>query len=150
MSAGRTGPLPVARGEGGSTFAWAGLAGGLGRAMVASLFLYSAIFDMAAHWPGVAEYVAWRGLPFPRIVGGAAMLFECVVPLLLFVPRLRLSATLALAAYCLATALLFHAFWTLEMPDRVDASFHFFKNVALAGALLTGLAASAGPARGEG
>jgi putative oxidoreductase len=147
VSVGRADPLPAAGVQAGSLPAWAGLAGGLGRLMVASLVLYSGIFDMAAHWPAVADAVAWRGLPLPHLLGAAAMLFEIVVPVLLFVPRLRLPATLALILYCLATALLFHAFWTLAMPERLDASFHFFKNVALAGALLAGLAGAVPQAR---
>jgi putative oxidoreductase len=94
---------------------------------------------MAGHWPAAAEVVAARGLPAPRLLAGGAMVFEIAAPVLLFVPSLRKAATLALAAYCIATAILFHMDGSLGGPDVTDASFHFFKNLALAGALLTGL-----------
>jgi putative oxidoreductase len=108
----------------------------VGKAMVASLFWYSAIFDMAAHWPAAAEFVAARGLPAPRVLASAAMLFEIIAPAAFLVPRFERLAALSLAAYCLLTAALFHNFWSLPAADRGDADFHFFKNVALAGSLL--------------
>ncbi len=108
----------------------------VGKAMVASLFWYSAIFDMAAHWPAAADFVAGRGLPAPKALASAAMLFEIVAPAAFLVPRFERWAALALAAYCLLTAALFHDFWTMPLDDRGDADFHFFKNVALAGSLL--------------
>ncbi|MFO1148304.1 MAG: DoxX family protein [Alsobacter sp.] len=112
----------------------------VGRMLIAGLFVYSGWFDMATHWPDAVDVVAGRGLPLPSVVAGAAMTFEIAAPILLFVPRTRAFATAALAAYCVATALLFHTDWLLNGVDVTDAGFHFFKNLALAGALLTSLA----------
>jgi putative oxidoreductase len=111
----------------------------VGRVLIAALFLYIGWFDMATHWPAVVDMVAGRGLPFPPLVAGAAMAFEIATPILLFVPQARFWATAALAAYCVATALLFHADKLFEGSDVTDAGFHFFKNLALAGAMLTSL-----------
>jgi putative oxidoreductase len=92
-----------------------------------------------SHWPAVVDVVAARGLPLPALVAGAAMAFEIAAPILLFVPQTRALATAALAAYCVATAILFHADGLLQGTEVTDAGFHFFKNLALAGALLMSL-----------
>lgn len=105
----------------------------LGRLLVASLFWFSGVFDMALNWPAVARFVGQLGLPAPVLLAAGAMIFEIVVPVLLFVERLERFAWIALALYCLATALLFHKFWLLSGFERTDASFQFFKNMALAG-----------------
>lgn len=107
-----------------------------GRVMVASLFWYSAIFDMAANWPSVADYIAARGLPAPRLLAVGAMAFEVLAPAAFLVPRFSRWAATALAVYCVLTALLFHDFWAFDPDVRSDAAFHFFKNIALAGALV--------------
>jgi putative oxidoreductase len=128
----------------------AALADAVGRVLVASLFLYSGWFDMAAHWPAVVDVVAARGLPVPPLIAGAAMTVEIAAPILLFVPRTRALATAALAAYCVLTAILFHADGLLQGTEVTDDGFHFFKNLALAGALLTSLARGRGrDGRGE-
>jgi len=114
-------------------FTMAGAGEYLGRLLVASLFWFSGVFDMALNWPAVARFVAQQGLPAPVILAGGAMVFEIVVPALLFLRRLERFAWLALALYCVATALLFHRFWRTSGFERTDASFHFFKNLALAG-----------------
>jgi putative oxidoreductase len=113
----------------------------LGALMVASLFWYSALLDMAPNWPAAADYVAARGLPLPRLLAAGAMTLEVIAPAALFMPRLRRLALAALALYCVLTALLFHDFWTLQGDERTGAAFHFLKNMALAGALLMTLGA---------
>src|SRR3954447_18388004 len=96
--------------------------------LVASLFWFSGIFDMALNWPAVARSLAAQGFPVPAFFGAAAMALEIAVPALLFIPRLERIAWWVLAFYCLATALLFHRFWPLTGVERIGASFHFFKN----------------------
>jgi len=118
------------------TFDWSEVVTLVGKAMIASLFWYSSIFDMAAHWPAAAEYVAARGLPAPKVLAVAAMVFELIAPAAFLVPRFERWAALALAVYCLLTAVLFHDFWAMPLEERGDADFQFFKNIALAGSLL--------------
>jgi putative oxidoreductase len=48
------------------------------------------------------------------------------------------GASLALATFCVATAVIFHNFWTYEDAVQYRNQFnHFMKNIALAGAFLT-------------
>jgi putative oxidoreductase len=81
-------------------------------------------------------HIANRGLPAPTLLGIGAGALELLAPLALLVPRLEAWAALALAGYCLATAILLHDYWMLDQPDRLEQMFHFLKNIALAGALL--------------
>jgi putative oxidoreductase len=107
-----------------------------GRIMIGALFAWSGLFGIVLPWPAVVEMIANRGLPAPTLLGIGAGALELLAPLALLVPRLEAWAALALAGYCLATAILFHDYWTLEQPDRLEQMFHLLKNIALAGALL--------------
>jgi putative oxidoreductase len=106
-----------------------------GKFLIASLFWWSGVSGIWA-FSDVVSSVADVGLPAPTIVGAAALALEMVAPAILFVPALELWAAVALAVYCLLTALLFHNFWTLDESARFNSEVNFFKNLALAGALL--------------
>src|SRR4051812_46576345 len=117
-----------------SRFSFASAAEIVGKLLVASLFWFSGIFDMALNWPAVARTVASQGLPTPVFLGAGAMVLEIVGPALLFIPRFERIAWGMLSLYCMLTALLFHQFWYLSGFERTGASFHFFKNLAMCGA----------------
>jgi putative oxidoreductase len=107
----------------------------LGKLLIAALFWWDGIVLGVMTWPDVVGYVAAQGLPVPAVVGAAATAFQILVPIGLFLRRLEAWAALALAGYCLLTALLFHNFWVLEGDDRLLAQIQFLKNLAIAGAL---------------
>jgi len=115
---------------------WTTVADLAGRVMMGVLFLWSGLFGIVLAWPAVAEMIARRGLPVPTLLGVTAGAVELLGPIGLLVPRLEVWAAVVLSGYCVATALLFHDYWTLPEPDRLQQMFHFFKNIALAGALL--------------
>jgi putative oxidoreductase len=46
--------------------------------------------------------------------------------------------------YLIPTTLMFHDFWTLQGMDRIDATVHFEKNLAIMGGLLILAAYGAG------
>jgi putative oxidoreductase len=108
----------------------------IGKLLIASLFWWSGIFDLLRTWPEVVNYVAARGVPFPMLAAAGATALEILAPAGLFVRRLEPWAALVLAFYCLLTAALFHNFWTLQGDDRTAQMIHFYKNMAMAGALL--------------
>ncbi len=98
------------------------------RCLLASLFLWSGIGKIVGY-DAAGQFMVQHGtigmlLPVAIAVeiGGAALL---IVGL-----KVRF-ASLALAGFCVVTALLFHANFT----DRAQMT-HFLKNVALAGGLL--------------
>jgi putative oxidoreductase len=98
------------------------------RCLLASLFLWSGIGKITGY-DAAGQFMVQHGtigmlLPLAIIVeiGGAALLIVGF--------KVRFAA-LALAGFCVVTALLFHA----NFNDRTQMT-HFFKNVALAGGLL--------------
>jgi putative oxidoreductase len=106
-----------------------------GKCLIASLFWWSG-YNGLTGFSDVVSSVADVGLPAPTLVGAAALMLEIVAPALLFVRPLEVWAAGVLALYCLLTALFFHNFWTLPEPERFNNQVNFFKNLALAGALL--------------
>jgi putative oxidoreductase len=110
-----------------------------GKVLIASLFWWSAFNGLSA-FADVVSFVAGGGFPFPHVVAAGAVGLEIIAPAVLFVPRLEVWAALALALYCLLTAIFFHNYWTLIEPDRFTQQVNFFKNLALAGALLINVA----------
>lgn len=101
----------------------------IGRAMITSLFVLSAL-TKAQNYQATQGYMEAFGLPgalLPLVIA-----FELVVPLLLVAgPFVRLAA-LALAGFALVSGALFHA--DLADPNQVT---HLLKNLAIAGGLLT-------------
>jgi putative oxidoreductase len=107
-----------------------------GRLMIGALFAWSGVFGIVLAWPSIVDTIARRGLPAPTLLGAAAGAVELIGPVALLVPRFEAIAALLLAGYCVATAVFFHDYWTLQNPERLLQMFHFMKNIALSGALL--------------
>jgi len=107
-----------------------------GRLLVAALFWWSGIFGVALAWADTVGFVAAKGIPLPGLAAAGAGLFEVLVPFGLFHRRSGRWAALALAGYCVATALLFHDWWAYSGGARAGQTINFMKNLALAGALL--------------
>lgn len=108
----------------------------VGKLLIASRFWWSGVFGSLLTWPDVVGYVAAKGIPLPLPAAAAATALEILVPGALFVRRLEPWGAIVLAGYCLLTAALFHDFWKLAGDDRAMQMIQFFKNMALAGALL--------------
>jgi putative oxidoreductase len=106
-----------------------------GKLLIGSLFWWSGIFGFLLASSDTVGFIASK-LPFPALAGVGAGVVELVVPVGLFFRRTEPWAALILAAYCLATALLFHDYWASAGGARVAQETNFFKNLALAGALL--------------
>ena len=101
-----------------------------GRVLIAVLFLLSGLGKIAS--PTVTEgYIASVGLPAPLFGLLIAILVEVGGGLLLIAGFRTRIVALVLAAFTLATALLFHH----NFADQ-NAMIHFFKNVAIMGGLL--------------
>ncbi|MEJ1935543.1 DoxX family protein, partial [Nostoc sp. NIES-2111] len=114
------------------------LAGDLaGRLAVCALFWWSVFLDILPTWPATVDYVAAQGVPFPWAASAIAVVVEIGGPTLLLTPGLEAAGAIILAVYCVATAMLFHAFWLLDGDGRDMQLVHFLKNIALAGALMT-------------
>jgi putative oxidoreductase len=103
--------------------------------LLSMLFLWSGFTEKLLSWSGSLAYVESRHLPMAGLLLGSALCVELIMPLLLFVRRTSSAAALVLALYCLATALLFHNFWSGDDAAHSQLT-NFLKNVSLCGAFL--------------
>ena len=108
----------------------------LGKLLLASLFWWDALFVFIPNVHDVVGYIGQSILPFPKLIAPVTILFLILAPASLFVRRTEIAGFLALAVFCLMTALIFHPYWTFATEDRLNEQIHFMKDIALAGAML--------------
>ncbi len=104
------------------------LAAPVGRSMIASLFVLSAIGKIAA-FDGTKGYMEAMGVPgalLPAVIG-----FELLIPLALIAGFKARIAAFLLAGFSIVTAFAFHA----NFADQTQ-QIMFLKNIAIAGGLL--------------
>ena len=111
-------------------------AAGVGRLMIAALFLHEAWAKLTAY-AAAAAYMRVFGVPEQLLP--FAIAFELGCSLLILIGYQTRAAALLLAAFCIATALLFHT----KFGDR-NQLLHFEKDLAIAGGLLLLFAHGAG------
>ena len=119
------------------------LASLLGRVLIAVLFVPSGFGKLLA-FTGTAGYIASRGLPLPTL--GAVIAVACELGLgllVLFGYKTRISALL-LAIFTVATGVFFHNYWAADAAHVMAQQINFYKNVAIAGGLLSFVAFGAG------
>ncbi|ACB96619.1 DoxX family protein [Beijerinckia indica subsp. indica ATCC 9039] len=114
-----------------------------GRILLALLFVlmgWSKIND----FNGTVAYMLHTGAPFPPLAASIAIITELGVGLAIVFGVLTRPLALILAVYTIATGLIGHNFWTMEGMVRYDNMLHFYKNISIAGGLLSLAAAGAG------
>lgn len=108
----------------------------IGRLMMASLFLSAGVGKLLG-FAGTSAYIASKGLPNPDLLTAATLALELIGGVLLVINRFTMPVALAFAAFCLASAAIFHNFWTITDAAQHGNQFnHFMKNIALAGGFL--------------
>lgn len=117
----------------------------LARLMITAIFLSSAVMNKIPQFNGVAEMMAGKGVPQPKILlaGAIAFLLLGSVSLILGF-RARWGAFLLLVFLAAATYY-FHAFWKLPAEEQMPEQIAFMKNLALMGTMLFFLANGSGP-----
>lgn len=121
----------------------ANLATLVGRILLAAIFVSSG-FQKIGGFAGTAGYIASKGLPLPEVGAAIAIAVEIVAGIALIVGFKARWAALALAIFTLATALLFHNYWTLPADKQFVDMLMFWKNLAITGGLLIVFAFGAG------
>ncbi|MEO5881119.1 MAG: DoxX family protein [Caldimonas sp.] len=106
-----------------------------GRIFLASLFLLSG-FDKLVGFGGTVGYIASSGLPMPSVVAVLTILLELGGGLLLVVGLLTRPVALAIAAFTLLAAFIFHAYWSVPEAARMGDYLSFWKNISIAGGML--------------
>jgi putative oxidoreductase len=113
----------------------------LGRLFLAALFIWAGYTKLFVFGPaGTAQFFTKVGAPMPELANWIAIIVELVGGILILVGFQTRWVALALAIWCLFTALGFHLPSTAAMHDMTQ----FYKNVAIAGGLLYVFAFGAG------
>ncbi|MFM0013088.1 DoxX family protein [Paraburkholderia sediminicola] len=102
----------------------------LGRILIGAPFVMSGLGKLAAYGATVG-YIAAMGLPVPPLAFILAVLTELGGGLLLLSGYRARVVSLAMAVFCVVTALFFHH----NFADQ-NQMIHFLKNVMMAGGLL--------------
>jgi putative oxidoreductase len=111
------------------------------RVLLVCMFPFSAL-DKVLHWNAALQQANSSWLPGGPVLLVLAMIVEVATPICIVVGWHADIAALLLAAFCVATALLYHPFWTqgdFWAPGDSVARGHFWdftKNLGLAGGLL--------------
>lgn len=115
----------------------------VGRILMAAIFVSSGIEKIGA-FAGTAAYIASKGLPLPEAGVVIAIVVEIGAGIALILGFKARWAALALAIFTVATAVLFHNFWTMPADKQFVDTIMFWKNLAITGGLLFVFAFGAG------
>jgi putative oxidoreductase len=108
-----------------------------GRALLALLFIIAGLmFFRSADFAFAQSVISNHGLPFPGLLLVATMVVQLGCGGMMLVGWKSHWAAAILLVWLIPATLLFHSFWAVP-PDQVpDQTFHFMKNIAVAGGLL--------------
>ena len=123
-----------------------GIVAVLGRILLCTIFLLSALGNKIPNFQAVAGYMAKEGVPAPQVMLAGAIAFLIAGSLSVILGyKARVGATLLLVFLVLATYY-FHDFWTLSDPQaQQEQMIQFLKNLGLMGAMLLIIANGTGP-----
>ena len=107
----------------------------LGRLLLGGLFLAAGIGKVTA-FAGTSAYIASKGLPVPDVLAALTIALEIAGGLAVIIGYQARLAALALAAFTVAAAILFHDFWAVPKAMVQVQQAMFMKNLAIAGGLL--------------
>jgi putative oxidoreductase len=109
----------------------------LGRILFAFVFVSSGLGFHLQKRELAIGYTRSKGLPAPELAVLGTGVLIIVAGLMIVIGLWVDLAALAIFAFLLGTAFLFHNFWTLEDPqERMLDMIHFQKDLALAGGAL--------------
>ncbi|MCP9914970.1 DoxX family protein [Cyanobium sp. ATX 6F1] len=106
------------------------LVDGIARVLLSLVFVH-ALLGKLTGFEAVAAKIAAKGLPFPSLLLGAAVLLLAVGSLLLISGWKRRLGAVLLLVFLIPTTLIFHGA-VAELPERIQ----LLKNVAIIGGLL--------------
>jgi putative oxidoreductase len=123
-----------------------GIVAVLGRILLCTIFLLSAVGNKIPNFQAVAGFMAKEGVPAPQVMLAGAIIFLIAGSLSVILGyKARIGAALLLAFLVLATYY-FHDFWTVSDPQaRQEQMIQFLKNLGLMGAMLLVIANGTGP-----
>ena len=114
----------------------------LGRVALGGLYVLGGIRHCLGFTP-VAQQIAARGIPAPRLVLAAGTAIQSVAGVFLIVGARLTLAALVLAVFTLLASMMMLDFWNMEGRDRDNAIRTWESNIALVGGLLIAAAYAA-------
>lgn len=123
-----------------------GIVAVLGRILLCTIFLLSAVGNKIPNFRAVAGAMESEGVPAPQLMLAGAIVFLIAGSLSVILGyRGRIGAGLLLVFLVLATYY-FHDFWTVTDPQaQQEQMLQFLKNLGLMGAMLLVIANGTGP-----
>ena len=117
-----------------------------GRVLLCVIFLMAAVGNKIPHFGDVAQLMASKGIPAPKLMLAGAIVFLLAGSLSVITGyRARIGASLLLVFLVLAT-FYFHNFWAIaEAQAQQEQMIHFMKNLSMMGAMLLIIANGPGP-----
>jgi putative oxidoreductase len=115
----------------------------IGRIMLALIFITSG-FGKIGGFDGTVGYIASKGLPMAAVVAALTIVIELGGGLAVAVGFLTRWAALALAAFTVLAAVIFHAYWAVPPEQVMMQQINFWKNISIAGGFLVLAAFGAG------
>lgn len=106
----------------------------IGRIALAAIFLQSG-YDKLFNFGQTVKLMASKAMPMPEILLVPAIAILLAGGLMLLVGWKARWAALALIVFMIPATLYFHSFWTYPQVQFVNQFHHFFKNLAIIGAL---------------
>lgn len=108
----------------------------IGRVLLALLFV-PAGFNKIAGFAGTVGYIGSKGVPLPELATAAAVGVELGLGLLLLLGFKTRWAALGIAIFTVVITFIFHNFWAVPAEQVAMQQLNFFKNLAIAGGLLS-------------
>lgn len=116
----------------------------LGRLMIATIFLMSAVGNKIPQFNNVSAYMASEGVPIPQVMLAGAIVFLIAGSVSVIVGyKTRIGAALLLVFLVLATYF-FHDFWNFDGQEKQMQMIQFMKNLSLMGTMVFLMANGAG------
>ena len=106
----------------------------LGRILIAAIFLQSG-YDKLTNFDRTVKLMMSKDMPVPEILLVPAIVILLGGGVLLLVGWKARWAALALILFMIPATLYFHSFWAYPEAQFVNQFHHFFKNLAIIGAL---------------
>ncbi len=108
----------------------------LSRALIALLFIPSG-FGMITGFDRAVRYISSAQVPLPELAAVIAIVVELGLGILLLVGYQTRWVALAMALFTVVLPFIFHAYWNVPAPQVMAQRSNFYKDLAIAGGLLS-------------
>lgn len=114
-----------------------------GRVLIALLFIPGGI-DKITGFEGTVRYITSAHVPLPEVAAVIGILAELGLGILLLVGYRTRWVALAMFVYVAVLPFIFHAYWSVPAAQVMAQKISFYKDLAIAGGLLSIAAWGAG------